>query len=230
LKSHRSRRTTAVLLAVLASAACAGARTGAETTPSPADGTALSTAELEALYLARADSATMRVSEADVSFMAGMIGHHAQALEMAGLAPTREASRSVQILTARTINAQQDEINVMSQWLRDRGQTVPDLYTGPGSRAPAPAAGMMMPGMLSAEQMQSLYAASGTDYDRLFLTLMIQHHGGAVTMVHELFATDGAGLDDTVFKVANDIQVDQLTEMARMRRMLEELPDTGRSP
>jgi uncharacterized protein (DUF305 family) len=198
--------------------------------PSPADGTALSIAELEALYFARADSATMRVSEADVSFMTGMIAHHAQALEMAGLAPTRDASRSVQILTARTINAQQDEINVMSQWLRDRGQRVPELYTGPGSTAPAPAAGMMMPGMLSAEQMQSLYAASGPDYDRLFLTLMIQHHGGAVTMVHELFATDGAGLDDTVFKVANDIQVDQLTEMARMRRMLEALPETGRRP
>ena len=95
----------AIVAAVLASAACGGASTGVETSPSPA---AASTAELEALFRARTDSARMRVAEADVRFMTGMISHHAQALQMAGLAPTRGASPSVQILTARTINAQQE--------------------------------------------------------------------------------------------------------------------------
>ena len=227
MKPCHSLRTTAAVLAVVASAACGATRTGAEM---PSSSAGLSIAELEALYRARSDSALTRFTEADVRFVTGMISHHAQALEMAGLAPTREANPEVQILTARTINAQQDEINVMSQWLRDRGQTVPEIYTGPESTAPAPAAGMLMPGMLTAEQMQALYAARGPGYDRLFLTLMIQHHGGAVTMVHDLFSTDGAALDETVFKVANDIQVDQLTEMARMRRMLKALPGTARRP
>ena len=118
---------TATLLAVVASMACAGAGTGVETTPSPAGG---STAELEALYRARQDSARTRFTEADVHFMTGMISHHAQALEMAGFAPTRGAGPSVQILTARTINAQQDEITVMQQWLRDREQPVPEVRTG----------------------------------------------------------------------------------------------------
>ena len=83
---------------------------------------------------------------------------------------------------------------------------------------------MQMPGMLTSEQLEDLEKARGPEYDRLFLTYMIQHHEGAVTMVHELFATDGAAQDDVAFKLASDIQVDQITEIARMRRMLEALP------
>ena len=216
------------MLAVVASAACGGARTGAEM---PLSSAAISTAELEALYRARSDSALTRFTEADVRFMTGMISHHAQALEMAGLAPTRGASPSVQILTARTINAQQDEITVMGQWLQDRGRPVPEIYTGAAnSTVRRPDDGMLMPGMLTGQQMRELYAGRGPDFDRLFLTLMIQHHGGAVTMVQDLFAIDRAALDETVFKVANDIQVDQLTEIARMERMLEASPGTGRRP
>ncbi len=209
----------AIVLVVVANAACGGARTGVETSPSRA---AASTAELEALFRARTDSARMRVAEADVRFMTGMISHHAQALEMAGLAPTREAGPSVQILTARTINAQQDEITVMQQWLGDRGQPVPEVRTDgvvPGVGVPNDR--MPMPGMLTPQQMRELAAARDADFDRLFLTFMIQHHGGAVTMVQDLFATDGAALDDTVFKIASDIQVDQTTEIARMNRMLQ---------
>jgi len=218
----------ATLIAVVASPACGGARTAVTMPPSPA---ALSTAELEALYLARTDSARTRFTEADVRFMTGMISHHAQALEMAGLAPTRGPSLSVRTLTARTINAQSDEIALMQQWLQDRGQPVPEVYTaGVGSTVRVPDGGMHMPGMLTARQMRDLATARGPDFDRLFLTYMIQHHGGAVTMVHDLFATDGAALDDVVFKVASDIQVDQTTEIARMERMLTEIARMERNP
>ncbi len=211
--------TFATLLAVVASSACAGAGTGYATPPSPA---AASTADLEALYRARTDSARMNFTEADVRFMTGMISHHAQALEMAGLAPTHGVGSSVGTLTARTINAQQDEIVAMQQWLRDRGQPVPEVPPdGVDSTVRVPDAGMLMPGMLTAQQMRELDAARGSDFDRLFLTYMIQHHGGAVSMVHDLFATDGAALDEAVFKIASDIQADQTSEIARMKRMLE---------
>ncbi len=217
MTASHGRWTIATQLAVVASMACAGAGTGVETTPSPAGG---STAALEALYRARLDSARTRFTEADVRFMTGMISHHAQALEMAGFAPTRGVGPSVRTLAARTINAQRDEITVMQQWLRDRGQPVPEVSTG-DSTVRVPNGGMFMPGMLTPQQMRELDAARGPDFDRLFLTYMIQHHGGAVTMVQDLFATDGAALDEAVFKIASDIQADQTTEIARMERMLE---------
>ena len=219
MRASNSRWTIATLLAVFASAACSGARTGVE---SPAPRPSASTAELEALFRARSDSALMRFTEADVRFMTGMISHHAQALVMAGFAPTHDVGPSVRILTARTINAQRDEITAMQQWLRDRGQPVPEVDTGGvDSRVRVPGDGMLMPGMLTPQQMRELDAARGPDFDRIFLTYMIQHHGGAVTMVYDLFDTDGAALDDVVFKIASDIQADQISEIARMERMLE---------
>jgi len=219
MRASHSRWTLATVLAVVASPACGGARTGVETLPSLA---AVSIAELEALYRARTDSARMRFTEADVRFMTAMISHHAQALDMAGLAPARDVSASIGILTTRTINAQRDEINVMQQWLQDRGQPVPEVHTAAvDSTVRVPEDGMLMAGMLTSQQMSKLAAARGPDFDRLFLTYMIQHHGGAVTMVHDLFATDGAALDEAVFKIASDIQADQTTEIARMERMLE---------
>lgn len=174
-----------------------------------------------AVARARADSTRNPWTEADARFMAGMIPHHAQAIRMAGWASPNGASAELQSLAARIINAQQDEILVMQHWLRDRNQPVPE----------ADPAGMkmvsggeehhhLMPGMLTPEQMGRLEAARGEEFDRLFLQLMIQHHQGAVTMVTELFSHDGAGLDDTIFKLASDINVDQTTEIARMQRML----------
>jgi uncharacterized protein (DUF305 family) len=174
----------------------------------------------------------MQVSEADVDFMAGMIHHHAQALVMSAWAPTNGANSTIQTLAARIINAQKDEIRNMQTWLRDRGRPVPEV-DDTGAVHMAQAAGQMMhgadhsmhmPGMLSPEQMQELEAAQGSDFDRLFLTYMIQHHQGAVAMVHDLFATDGAAQDDLVFKIASDIQVDQITEINRMKLMLDALP------
>jgi uncharacterized protein (DUF305 family) len=176
---------------------------------------------LEAIARARADSARMNVHEADVRFMQGMIHHHAQALVMSALAPTNEASGSIRTLSGRIVNAQRDEIWVMQRWLRERGREAPEVAddgTIPGTDH---SMHMQMVGMLSPQQLDELRAARGPEFDRLFLTYMIQHHDGAVVMVEELFATDGAALDDTVFRLASDIQVDQRTEIARMQRMLD---------
>lgn len=181
-------------------------------------------AELEALYQARAEAALGNYHEADVHFMTGMIGHHGQALVMSGFAPGNDASSTIQILCARIINAQKDEIAVMQQWLADRELPVPQVHTDGGHfMVRGPEHAMHMPGMLTPEQLDELRQARGPDFDRLFLEHMIMHHEGAVTMVEELFATDGAAQGDFVFKLASDIQADQASEIARMKLMLEAL-------
>ena len=174
-----------------------------------------------AIARAQRDSARLPWTGADVQFMQGMIHHHAQAIVMCKEAPTHGASPSVQTLCGRVINAQGDEISLMSQWLKDRRQTVPDptastmKMTMNGKEMD-----MLMPGMLTPEQMQQLDAARGQAWDKLFLQDMIQHHRGAVSMVHDLFETQGAGQDEMVFKFASDVNVDQTTEIARMEKML----------
>ena len=210
-------------IAALLAAACAssgGTQTAPAATPAPAPNA--QTAELEAIYRARIDSARMRFSPADVHFFAGMIGHHAQALVMAALIPTHGASPALRTLGARITNAQQDEIALMQRWLRDRNQPVP-TYEIDGINLTIHGAdhAMHMPGMLTQDQLEQLDQARGQAFDRLFLTYMIQHHQGAVTMVDDLFQTDGAAQSDAVFKLASDIQVDQRTEIARMKQMLE---------
>jgi uncharacterized protein (DUF305 family) len=171
------------------------------------------------------DSARQRaVNPADVHFMSGMVGHHAQAIVMARMAPTHGASDALQRLAARVINAQQDEIAIMQLWLRDHGQPVPQVdSTG---RVVGQTGGHHhhdMPGMLTDAEMKQLDAARGTEFNRLFLSLMIKHHQGAVEMVKRLTDSQGAALDQTVFKVASEIHVDQMTEIARMQKMLFEL-------
>lgn len=153
--------------------------------------------------------------------MSNMIHHHAQALVMARLAPTNDAGRDVRVLTERVINAQTDEINLMSQWLRERNKPVPTPDPS-GKRMVMNGVEheMQMEGMLTEKEMQDLAAARGKDFDRLFLQLMIKHHQGAVTMVKQLLDTRGAAIDETVFKVAADINVDQETEIRRMQTML----------
>ncbi len=155
--------------------------------------------------------------------MTDMIAHHAQAVEVARMAPTRGASPSVQTLAGRIVNGQVDEIAIMRQWLRDRGQAVPDEHAHHHH-------GHRMPGMLTPEQVAELDRARGAEFDRLFLTRMIEHHRGAVAMVHQLFATDGAGQDEQVFKFASDVQVDQSTEIARMERMVAAMGAAGGAP
>jgi uncharacterized protein (DUF305 family) len=176
-----------------------------------------------AIAKARADSVRYPYTEADVEFMSAMIGHHSQALLMAGWAPTHGAGSSVRTLAERIINGQQDEIVTMQRWLRDRGKPVPEAgRMGTSSTSHHQHSGM--PGMLTPDQLRRLDQARGSGFDRLFLTFMIQHHRGAVSMVQKLFATPGAARDETVFKFANDVSVDQRTEVARMERMLAGLP------
>ena len=170
---------------------------------------------------ARADSLRYPYTDADVHFMTGMIGHHAQAIEMSHMAPTHDASPAVRRLAERIINAQQDEIATMQQWLRDRHRPVPEAKAGPMKMVMnGMEHEMLMPGMLSEAQMHQLDAARGAGFDRAFLTFMIQHHRGAVSMITELFGTPGAAQDETVFKFASDVNVDQSTEIARMESML----------
>ena len=153
--------------------------------------------------------------------MSGMIHHHAQAVVMARWAPTHGASPPVLRLCERVVNAQMDEIALAQRWLSDRGQPVPE----PNAAGMKMTMGgeehvMLMPGMLSEAQMRELDAARGHDFDRLFLTFMIQHHRGAVSMVNDLFSAHGAGQDEMIFKFASDVNVDQTTEINRMLEML----------
>ena len=153
--------------------------------------------------------------------MGGMIGHHAQAILMAGWAPSHGASPSVRILAERIINAQQDEIAAMQKWLRDRRQPVPEASPhGIMMKMNGVVHEMTMPGMLSESQLKELDQARGKEFDRLFLTFMVQHHRGAVTMVNDLFATQGAAQDISVYKLASDVYADQTTEIERMQKML----------
>jgi len=170
---------------------------------------------------ARADSVTRPYNAADIEFMSGMIHHHAQAIEMSKLAPSRGASAAVIRLTGRVINAQTDEIGLMQRWLEDRRLPVPEpnpkgmVHTMGGMQHTT-----LMPGMLTDEQMAKLAAARGVEFDRHFLTYMIQHHRGAVEMVKALYASPGAANDETVFRFSSDVQVDQTTEIARMIQMV----------
>jgi uncharacterized protein (DUF305 family) len=169
-----------------------------------------------------ADKGQMPYTAADVKFMQGMIHHHAQAIVMADWAQTHGARPDVKILAQRIDVAQRDEIAFMQRWLKERGQSVPDpmeLHEGMANM-PGMSDSELMPGMLTAAQMAALDSARGPDFDRLFLTGMIQHHQGAITMVNQLFATPGAGQELYVFRFASDVNADQQTEIDRMHRML----------
>ena len=161
-------------------------------------------------------------TDADIDFMAGMIPHHAQAVVMAGWAPSHGARRDVAILCERIVVAQRDEIAMMQSWLRDRGETVPDAAsTRHHMKMNGIEHDMLMPGMLSDEDMAALDRARGPEFDKLFLTGMIKHHHGAIDMVDVLFKAYGAAQDETVFKFASDVYADQSIEIDRMQQMLE---------
>ena len=164
-----------------------------------------------------ADAGVQAFTPADVMFMQGMILHHAQAVVMAGWAPTHGASEAVKILAGRIDVGQRDEIAFMRRWLRDRHLPEFEYQASvPGMSMPD----ALMPGMLTPQQMQQLDAARGVEFDRLFLTGMIQHHQGALTMVDKLFSSQGAGQEEYVFRFASDVSTDQTTEIDRMRLML----------
>ena len=181
--------------------------------------------------VAKADGGQVPIVQADIDFMSGMIGHHAQAVMMAGWTASRSTSAGVRVLSERIVVAQRDEIALMQTWLRGRNLPVPEADpAGWRMTMNGQAHTMRMPGMLSPEQMKELETARGSEFDRLFLRFMIQHHEGAVAMVERLFGSYGAAQDELVFKFASDVQVDQTTEIARMKVMLEAIPAGTGSP
>jgi uncharacterized protein (DUF305 family) len=176
-----------------------------------------------------ASAAPRKPSEADIQFMQGMIMHHSQAVEMTELLRTRSKDKEVQALGKRISISQTDEMDYMKQWLRDRGE--PISAHGSMDMAGMDMAGMdhmdmgsmpMMPGMLTPAQMKALAAANGPEFDHLFLTGMIQHHTGALTMVKDLFKSPGAGQDPQLFDFASDVDNTQQAEIDIMRHMLKE--------
>jgi uncharacterized protein (DUF305 family) len=162
------------------------------------------------------------LSQKDVEFMQGMIMHHAQAVEMTALIPSHTQNAELRTLGARISRSQSDEIKFMKRWLAARGEPI--------SMAMPATAGMdmthhpmpLMPGMLTPEQMEALRKAKDADFDRLFLAGMIQHHGGALTMVKDLFDTAGAGQDAELFNFATDVDSGQRAEIRIMQGMLDE--------
>src|SRR5947208_2844792 len=163
-------------------------------------------------------------SQADVEFMQGMIMHHAQAVEMTALIPSHTENKELQLLGARISSSQSDEIKFMKRWLAAREEAVYLPSTAmPGMDHPM----ALMPGMLTPEQMEALRKAKDAEFDHLFLTGMIQHHNGALTMVKDLFDTAGAGQDAELFGFATDVDSGQRAEIRIMQTMLEEKADSS---
>ena len=206
-----SRRAAAALLVVLVTAACrsAGGSAGTHIIQPGAPG------ETNRVITpaAATDLSKVQATPADVKFMQGMIGHHAQAIEMIALIASRTSREQMKMLGLRIAVSQADEMNMMRTWLKARGQEVPAEHAHhmPGG---------MMPGMLTPEQMAELAAANGEDFDQLFLRYMIKHHEGALAMVDELFKTPGAGQEGDINAFASDVDSDQRMEIDRMRAML----------
>jgi uncharacterized protein (DUF305 family) len=206
-----SFRLAAAVAAVLLSAACrsAGGTAGTQIIQPGAPG--------EANRVLTADAATdlskVQATPADVKFMQGMIGHHAQAIEMTALIASRTSREEMKLLGQRIAVSQADEMDMMRSWLRARGQEIPSEHAHHTHEG-------MMPGMLTPEQMAELTAATGEAFDKLFLRYMIQHHEGALSMVDDLFKTPGAGQEGDINAFAADVDSDQRMEIDRMRAML----------
>lgn len=209
-----TRRVSGVYLLSFLAASCG--TTGAEPRPpivqpgAPGESSRVITAD-KAIDLSH-----VQHTAADVRFMQGMIGHHAQAVEMTTLLTSRTASDDMRKLARRIEVSQADEITMMQRWLEARGQEIP------GPHAHHMAGATLMPGMLTQAEMDRLADAKGAEFDRLFLEGMIQHHEGALVMVQELFATQGAGQESDIFAFASDVDADQRMEIDRMRGMLKE--------
>ena len=164
-------------------------------------------------------------SPADIEFMQGMIMHHSQAVEMTALIASHTENKDVRSLGSRISRSQSDEIKFMKRWLAARGQPLAmDMSKMDMSKMDATGSTMMMPGMLTSTQMAALRQAQGPDFDRLFLTGMMQHHGGALIMVKDLFDTAGAGQDAEIFTFATDADNSQRAEIRIMQSMLEKEP------
>jgi uncharacterized protein (DUF305 family) len=215
-----SWRPLGVIVVLTAAAACrTGSGSGAPAIIQPG-------APGEASKVIRAEQARdlskVGATPADVKFMQGMIHHHAQAIDMTELLKTRTNSEDMKKLGMRIQVSQTDEIKMMQRWLQTHGEEAPDPHAMhmPGMIMPGMDHGPMMPGMLTPEEMAHLAGLKGTAFDRYFLEGMIKHHGGAISMVKELFASPGAGQDSNIYAFASDVVADQQMEIDRMSGML----------
>ena len=213
MPKHAFSRLALVLLFAAAFVSCktagGGSSTGARIQQPGAPGQ-----DTKTISTAQAtDLSKVQHTPADVKFMQGMIGHHAQAVEMVALIHERTGNPDLKMLGLRIQVSQDDEMNMMRKWLEVRGEKIP----GPHSHHEP---GGFMPGMLTTDEMSQLAAAKGVEFDRLFLQGMIKHHAGAITMVDELFKSPGAGQDGDIFAFASDVDSDQRMEIDRMGMML----------
>lgn len=205
-----STRAAGALLAAALAGCGAPAATQTAPQPAPAD---------HGAHAGHAPAtSTSRAHPADVRFLQGMITHHAQAVEMTALAPSRAEGAGLKLLAQRISVSQDDEMTWMRRWLRTRGAGEPDAHAHHGPDH------ARMPGMATAEEMRDLAASTGAEFDRRFLTLMIRHHEGALAMVAELFGTPGGGQDAEIYEFASHVDADQRMEIARMRAMLDGAP------
>jgi uncharacterized protein (DUF305 family) len=210
------RKIAAVLAFLIATVSCSH-----RVAASPPE---IGTAEEKTIHQPTAEQRAVGIyqpySDADIHFMTGMIPHHAQAVVMAGWAASHGARSDIVILCERIVVGQVDEIRSMQQWLSDRGLAVPDA-TSTRMKMNGIEHDMLMPGMLTDEEMAELDNVTGSEFDRLFLLGMIKHHQGAIDMVNDLFKSYGAAQDDTIYKFASDVYADQSIEIEVMRKMLE---------
>jgi uncharacterized protein (DUF305 family) len=209
-------RRLAIALSAVIAAAC-GAATSTPSKPQILQPGAPGQESRVVSAAAASDQSKVQATAADIKFMQGMIHHHSQALDMTALLFTNSNSPDMKTLAKRIDISQKDEIGFMRHWLDVRGAEVPGEHAHHMPGAP------LMPGMLTPAEMETLAAAKGPEFDRLFLEGMIKHHGGALTMVQELFATAGAGQEAEIFGFASDVDADQRMEIARMSAMLKEL-------
>jgi uncharacterized protein (DUF305 family) len=218
----------ACLVAAAAGAACrtAGRSSAAPIVQPGAPGDASRVIDAEAAR----DLSKVGATAADVKFMQGMIHHHAQAIDMTELLKTRSSSDDMKKLALRIQVSQTDEIRMMQRWLQAHGQEAPDPHAMhmPGMIMPGMDHGPMMAGMLTPEEMAHLATLKGVEFDRVFLAGMIKHHGGAITMVNELFASPGAAQDSNIYAFASDVVADQQMEIDRMSGMLAAIKERQR--
>jgi uncharacterized protein (DUF305 family) len=211
------RLAALLLLTVVAGAACRaiGTQPGPQIVQPGAPGESSRVIAAEKAV----DLSRVQHTAADVRFMQGMIHHHAQALDMTALIPSRTSREPMKLLGLRIELSQVDEIKMMRRWLEVRGQEVPGEHAHHMPGAP------LMPGMLTPQEMDGLAAAKGAEFERLFLEGMIKHHGGAIIMVDELFSSAGAGQESEIFAFASDVVADQRAEIERMGALLKELQE-----
>ncbi|MEX1259161.1 MAG: DUF305 domain-containing protein [Gemmatimonadota bacterium] len=222
---HKTRSALHLTLVLVSGTACGSGASAPAPAPIPlASGAGVVTGGSDD-FIERAAAAAAAYTPADVEFMSGMIPHHAQAIVMAGWCPSQAAGGQLRALCERIAISQRDEIRMMRDWLAERGEVVPDsMATRHLMRMGDTIHAMLMPGMLTDEELATLGRARGTEFDRLFLTGMIGHHFGAITMVETLFAQPAAGQEETVFRFASDVLADQSAEIQRMQGMLEGIP------